>query len=121
MREKCILIITLSFLLVPKCWLIQKFGWAKSDESSFDRSFVHPRSAGPVFHEEIIIQKLINKSKKKGKTSQKSILMLNWEEFHELKQEMVIQNKYKGGYGEGPFKSEQILYQCVFFYFRTSF
>ena len=116
MKEKCIWIITLFFLFVPLHWLIQNF----NNGNSFDGSFVHPRSTSPVFHEEVIIRKIITKSKKKGKTSQKSILILNWEEFHELKQKMVIQNQYKGGYGKEPFKSEQILYQSVVFYLRTS-
>ena len=108
MKEKRIWIITLSFLLVQLYWLIQNFGRAKNNGSSFDGSFVHPKSAGTVWHEEVIVRKIINKTKKKGKTSQKSILILNWEEFHELLQKMVIQNKYKGGYGKEPFKSEQI-------------
>ena len=120
MKQKRIWIITLSFLLVPLYWLIQNFGRAQNNGSSFDGSFVHPRgisiprievplvhpkSAGTVWHE---VRKIINKTKKKGKTSQKSILILNWEEFHELLQKMVIQNEYKGGYGKEPFKSEQI-------------
>ena len=108
MKKKCIWIITLSFLLVPLYWLIQKFGMAKNYGISFDGSFVHPKSAGPVWHEEVIVRKIINNNKKKGKTSQKSILILNWEEFHERLQKMVIQNEYKGGYGKEPFKSEQI-------------
>ena len=108
MKEKRIWIITISFLLVQLYWLIQNFGRAKNNGSSFDGSFVHPKSAGTVWHEEVIVRKIINKTKKKGKTSQKSILILNWEEFHELLQKMVIQNEYKGGYGKEPFKSEQI-------------
>ena len=103
MKEKRIWIITLSFLLVPLYWLIQNFGRAQNNGSSF----VHPKSAGNVWHE---VRKIINKTKKEGKTSQKFILILNWEEFHELLQKMVIQNEYKGvhGYGKEPFKSEQI-------------
>ena len=43
------------------------------------------------------------------KASQKSILLLNWEEFHKQKQKIVVQNQYKGdnGYEEKPFKGEQ--------------
>ena len=49
------------------------------------------------------------RNEKKG-TSQKFILLLNWQEVHEEKQKIVIQNQYKGdsGYSEEPFKSEQI-------------
>ena len=41
--------------------------------------------------------------------SQKSILLLNWEEFHKQKQKMVVQNQYRGdnGYEEKPFRGEQ--------------
>ena len=48
------------------------------------------------------------RNEKKG-TSQKFILLLNWQE-NEEKQKIVIQNQYKGdsGYSEEPFKSEQI-------------
>ena len=105
MREKHIWIITLFFLFVPLYWLIQKFGRAKNNGNSFDGANVHPRFTFPIYHEEIKIRKIRNE--KKG-TSQKSILLLNWEEFHEEKQKIVIQNEYKGGYGEEPFKSEQI-------------
>ena len=105
MREKRIWIITLFFLFVPLYWLIQKFGRAKNNGNSFDGANVHPRFTFPIYHEEIKIRKIRNE--KKG-TSQKSILLLNWEEFHEEKQKIVIQNEYKGGYGEEPFKSEQI-------------
>ena len=40
---------------------------------------------------------------------QKSILLLNWEEFHQQKQKMVVQNQYRGdnGYEEKPFRGEQ--------------
>ena len=109
MKEKRIWIITISFLLVQLYWLIQNFGRAKNNGSSFDGSFVHPKSAGTVWHEEVIVRKIINKTKKKGKTSQKSILILNWEELGRKRlHKMAIQNKYKGGYGKEPFKSEQI-------------
>ena len=52
-----------------------------------------PRSVGPVSHE----------------NTQKSILLLNWEEFHKEKQKMVVQNQYRGdnGYEEKPFEGEQ--------------
>ena len=52
-----------------------------------------PRSVGPVYHE----------------NTQKSILLLNWEEFHKEKQKMVVQNQYRGdnGYEEKPFEGEQ--------------
>ena len=102
-------IVTLFFLFVPLLWLTQTF----INESSFDGSFVHSRSASPDFHEDGIIRKRIDKSKNKIKTSHKSILMLNWKEMHKLQHKMVIQNQYKGGYGKEPFKGEQILYQCV--------
>ena len=106
-KERPIRIITLFFLFVPLYWLIQKFGRAKTNETSFDGAFVHPRFTCPVYHEEIKIRKIRNE--KKG-TSQKFILLLNWQEFHEEKQKIVIQNQYKGdsGYSEEPFKSEQI-------------
>ena len=41
--------------------------------------------------------------------TQKSILLLNWEEFHVEKQKMVVQNQYRGdnGYEEKPFKGKQ--------------
>ena len=104
MREKRIWIITLFLLFVPLYWLIQKFGRAKNNGNSFDGAFVHPRFTCSVYHEEIKIRD------EKKRTSQKSILLLNWEEFHEEKQKIVIQNQYKGdsGYDEEPFKSEQI-------------
>ena len=111
MKEKCIWIVTLFFLFVPLLWLIQIF----INEGSFDGSFVHSRSASPVFHEDGIIRKRIDKSKNKIKTSHKSILMLNWKEMHKLQHKMVIQNQYKGGYGKEPFKGEQILYQNLYF------
>ena len=106
-KERRIRIITLFFLFVPLHWLIQKFGWAKTNETSFDGAFVHPRFTRPVYHEEMKIRKIRNE--KKG-TSQKFILQLNWQEFHEEKQKIVIQNQYNGenGYSEEPFKSEQI-------------
>ena len=49
------------------------------------------------------------RNEKKG-TSQKFILLLNWQELHEEMKKIVIQNQYKGdsGYSEEPFKSEQI-------------
>ena len=52
-----------------------------------------PTSVGPVYHE----------------NTQKSILLLNWEEFHKEKQKMVVQNQYRGdnGYEEKPFEGEQ--------------
>ena len=52
-----------------------------------------PRSVGPVYHE----------------NTRKSILLLNWEEFHMEKQKMVVQNQYRGdnGYEEKPFEGEQ--------------
>ena len=49
------------------------------------------------------------RNEKKG-TSQKFILLLNWQELNEEKQKIVIQNQCKGDsvYSEESFKSEQI-------------
>ena len=42
------------------------------------------------------------------KHEKKYILLLNWEEFHKIKQKFVIQNEYTGthGYGSQPFQSK---------------
>ena len=102
MKEKCIGIVILFFLFVNAHWLFQTF----INGSSSDGSIVHSQSASPIFHEDVIIRKRMDKSKKKRKTGVKSILILNWEEMHKLKHKMVVQNQYKGGYGKEPFESE---------------
>ena len=119
MKEKCIWIITLFFLSVPLHWLIQKFARDKNNRSSFDGTFVPARSTFPVYHEGIEIRKIQNEKKR---TNQKSILLLNWEEFHEEKQKIVIQNQYKGdgGYGKEPFKSKHISFVSEFGFFAPN-
>ena len=47
-------------------------------------------------------------SENQYKQEKKYILLLNWEEFHKIKQKFVIQNEYTGthGYGSQPFQSK---------------
>jgi hypothetical protein len=74
-------------------WLLERVASFASTSSNNLKAHSRPRSVGPVYHE----------------NTQKSILLLNWEEFHMEKQKMVIQNQYRGdnGYEEKPFEGEQ--------------
>ena len=94
-------------------WLLERVASFASIPSNNFKAHSPPRSVGPVYHE----------------NTQKSILLLNWEEFHKEKQMMVVQNQYRGdnGYGEEPFGGEQsylfdfmsnyyiCLIKCLFF------
>ena len=118
MTEKRIIsmirLFVISFLVFSSFCLVKKFGRIENNllervaivapiPNNNLKAHSLPRSVGPVYHE----------------NTQKFILLLNWEEFHEEKQKMVIQNQYRGdnGYEEKPFEGEQstrMSNYCVF-------
>ena len=86
-------------------WLLKRVAIFASIPSSSLTSHSPPRSVGHAYH-------------------QKSILLLNWEEFHKEKQKMVIQNQYRGdnGYEEKPFVGEPSYpFKLLYFFDKLSF